>query len=636
MVEVLFDRELPDLASPGTRAFEVKAKGSLFAMICDHSYYPRYNVYQELRRANVRNLLTPLDVFSIDVPYDKTSKKVCFIFNKPTAQRLSPNQQVNLKSLRGIIIPRICDTLEELNSLNISHRAIRGDNIFFNESDKSFMLNECVTSPPGMFQPAVYEEINRQLCVPFLRGEGTTATDLYALGILIVNLVSGKEPFQKLSNQQIAEKKFEHGSFFALVAESNLVSYDLKEILQGLLQDEKKLRWEVKDLKEWVSGVIKIRNFVRRNFKTTPIVLVDTKISSVIQFLLFVINNWKSLSTKLDIKRIKDWIVKNFSDKTLVEKIDNIIYIRKMHLSSISFSELALIAICFAITGEGPLVWRKWVFMPDSISQLLLYCFFEEDSVDVLKELVRTKVLSGIASFFNFPEKDSYEILEHEISYNFNGLEYCLYRFNNGIPCMSPIIFSQVAFNIKDILPALERNVKSIKKYEIIDSHILTFINKILKNSSSSNYGFQNLKDIEEQIKVLMSIENVNGKVIPHQELSKIIINYSKGFINEYKNKDTKEKLQKLIDDPDTINMSFKEIYNMINNVQLLRKDIDEFKIAKKKYKDICMNIARISAIYLNRHSISSYFADKITLSLCMFIAIFILIIILNVFVGGR
>ena len=318
MVEVLFDRELPDLASPGTRAFEVKAKGSLFAMICDHSYYPRYNVYQELRRANVRNLLTPLDVFSIDVPYDKTSKKVCFIFNKPTAQRLSPNQQVNLKSLRGIIIPRICDTLEELNSLNISHRAIRADNIFFNESDKSFMLNECVTSPPGMFQPAVYEEINRQLCVPFLRGEGTTATDLYALGILIVNLVSGKEPFQKLSNQQIAEKKFEHGSFFALVAESNLVSYDLKEILQGLLQDEKKLRWEVKDLKEWVSGVIKIRNFVRRNFKTTPIVLVDTKISSVIQFLLFVINNWKSLSTKLDIKRIKDWIVKNFSDKVPV------------------------------------------------------------------------------------------------------------------------------------------------------------------------------------------------------------------------------------------------------------------------------------------------------------------------------
>lgn len=632
MVEILFDSEVPELASPGTRAFEVKGKSSLFAMICNRSYYPRYSVYESIKSIQIKNLLTPIDMFSVEVPYDRTERKVCFIFNKPTIPRWGKDQKINAKILRNSVLPKLCDILYEFESLSITHRAIRAENIFYNDIDKSFMLGECVTSPPGMFQPAVYEETTRQLCNPFLRGEGTIQTDLYAVGILIPTLVSGREPFEGYTNYEIAEKKFEYGTFFALIADSNLLSYNLKEILQGLLHDEKKLRWQLKDLNDWVNGIIKIRNFVRRSFKTTPIVISETKISSVMQFLIFIIKNWKTLATKLDMKRIKDWIVKNFSDKTLTEKIDSIIYIRKVQSSTISFYELAMIATCFAITGEGPFIWRNWVFMPDAISQLLLYCFFEAESVDVLKELVRTKTLSSIASLFNLHEKDLYEILEHEINYNYNGLEYCLYRFNEGIPCMSPIIESQAVFKIKEIIPALEKNIKNIKKYEMIDSHILTFIHKMQKGSNTKSYSFQNLKDLTEQMKILMSIEEVKGKPIPHKELSKIVINYSRGFINEYKNKKTKEEMQKLVDNPDTVNMSFKEIYKMINNLQLLQKDISDFKAAKLKYKDICMNIAKISAVYLNTNSISSYFADKITLTLCTFIAIFIIIVILNVF----
>jgi len=635
MVEILFDREVPELASPGTRAFEIKGKSALFAMICDKSYYPRYSVYSIIKPIPFKHLLVPIDMFSLDVPYDKTGKRVCFIFNKPPAPRLDSNHKIGLKGIRNTIVPNICEVLEEFESLSVTHRAIRADNIFYNDIDKTFMLGECVTSPPGMFQPPVYEETTRQLCTPFLRGEGTIQTDLYALGILVPTLFTGREPFEGFTNYEIAEKKFEHGTFFAIVADSNLLSYNLKEILQGLLHDEKKLRWQIKDLSDWVNGIIKARNFVRRSFKTSPIVLIESKISSVMQFLIFVIKNWKTLATKLDIKRVKDWILKNFSDKTLSDKIDNIIYIRKVQSSTISFFELAMIAICFAITGDGPFVWRRWVFMPDAIAQLLLFCFFEDDSVDTLKELVRTKTLSALATSFNLPEKDIYEILEHEINYNYNGIEYCLYRFNDGLPCMSPIIESQAVFQVKDIIPALERNIKNIKKYEMIDSHILTFVNKVQKGTNAQNNNFKNLKDLAEQMKILMSIEDYKGKTIAHKELSKIIINYSRGFVDEYKNKKTKEEMRKLVENPDAVNMSFKEIYKMVNNVQLLQQDIMDFNAAKQKYKDIQLNMAKISAVYLNTNSISSYFADKITLTLCTFIAVFIIIVILNVFLFG-
>ena len=72
------------------------------------------------------------------------------------------------------------------------------------------------------------------------------------------------------------------------------------------------------------------------------------------------------------------------------------------------------------------------------------------------------------------------------------------------------------------------------------------------------------------------------------------------------------------------------DVYINCNNE--LKSKLDE---KKKKYKDISMNIAKISAIYLNRNSVSAYFADKITLTLCIFISLFILIVILNVFVRG-
>lgn len=635
MLDIIFDKEITSLSTPNAKAFEIKGKSNYFCLICNKSYMPRYSILKNLQNFKGNLLLTPIDMVSVNVPYDNdNSKKVGFIFKKPNIGKLALNNQISFKDIKSIVIPSFIATMSELEALGISHRAIRTDNVFFSLEDKKFIFGECISAPPGMNNPAVFEEVDRQLCNPFLRGNGNTASDCYSFGVLLVAMLNGSVPHINTSYFDLANMKSEKGSFVTLMMFNALSNYAGKEILQGLLHDDPKIRWGIDDVREWLQGFSKIKNFVHRSNKTTPLKIFNQKIVSVKQFIIFVIKNWKKCEEGIEVKKIKDWVNKNFSDKIFSEKI-NLLFHTAGHLvtSKNGLNGFMLSSICCYINAGGPIIWNNLVFMPDAINYLIIYCLFEVNFQKDLKEIARIKLLSYLTNnVFDIKNlKNTVEIFEQELISNVSGLEYCLYEFNESLPCMSPLLRNSVVFNPENLLAALEENSEFLNRLELIDSHIVTFVYKVLKNDKTfSTYGINNIStDINQQLKILISIEEIS-KIKTHPNLTMKILDICSDFIDEYKNKNTRKELKAMLDAPSTKKLTFKAIYDLINNISLLNKDRKDFQNAKKKYKMLDQQIKKIELYYLKNNLVSRYFADKVAVFVCSFLASMIIFFIIK------
>ena len=100
---------------------------------------------------------------------------------------------------------------------DIVHRAIRPNNLYYSSPKGSrIMLGECVSSPPAMAQPFTYETIESCMCDPSGRGFGSAADDMYALGATVLALLTGRDPCQGMSDDEIFDAKLSMGSYGAV------------------------------------------------------------------------------------------------------------------------------------------------------------------------------------------------------------------------------------------------------------------------------------------------------------------------------------------------------------------------------------------------------------------------------------
>src|SRR3546814_14540618 len=84
---------------------------------------------------------------------------------------------------------------KELGGRNLTHRAIRANNLFFSDSAReSVVLGEYSSLPAGTAQPSIYEPIHRAMPMPDGRGKGVPAADSDALGGLSLSPLFGRHP----------------------------------------------------------------------------------------------------------------------------------------------------------------------------------------------------------------------------------------------------------------------------------------------------------------------------------------------------------------------------------------------------------------------------------------------------------
>lgn len=131
----------------------------------------------------------------------------------------------------------LLSAVEALKNYNITHRAIRADNLYYANAEKTeILIGDCAASFPAFYQPAAYETIEDMLSIPEGRGNGSEKNDIYAIGAVMTALYLGHELGGDISTPELLRIKQKKGSYQALLGDDKIPN-QISPVLRSLLND---------------------------------------------------------------------------------------------------------------------------------------------------------------------------------------------------------------------------------------------------------------------------------------------------------------------------------------------------------------------------------------------------------------
>jgi eukaryotic-like serine/threonine-protein kinase len=249
--------------SPTAKAFKCVGRtaeyGELVALVCDPTIPMRSETMEALRGFPGAGLLKFID--SGVVNWAKNNRRQpALIFDLPGGERVFEDMASVIQPLsddqliKGFLTPAV-NTLRELSARGITHRNIRPTNLYYGDaSERLIMLGECVSAPPGYNQSLHFESLECAMADETGRGEGNIGDDLFALGVTLLCLLIGRNPVASVSDpQQYIFDRVNLGSYANIVG-VHRIQMNMMELLRGLLADDTRERWSVRDVQLWLGG----------------------------------------------------------------------------------------------------------------------------------------------------------------------------------------------------------------------------------------------------------------------------------------------------------------------------------------------------------------------------------------------
>jgi hypothetical protein len=491
--EVYPDQPLPFLNSPGTEAVAAHDKRNpsraLFALICTRELAPRIDVIRSLTHVESSTFLTPRASGVLTLSSDR-SRRYVIVFEQPRGDRVQSDPKATFAPLseddviRGVIMPML-GILREISGRVMAHRAIRADNVFMSGgSNQEMVLGECVSTPPGYFQPVIYEPVDAAMCNPGGRGAGFASDDFYALGVLITVLIFGGNPVVQRSDDEIVASKISVGSYATLVGKSR-ISLKLMEALRGLLCDDPQERWGITDLELWVNG----RHLSPKQATLAPkavrsFVFDGVEYITAPELSFAMGHKWAKAHDVVRDGGLEGWVRRSLTDEKRASAVLSAGRSARLGGEASSGQDRSLAAVLLALDHGAPIRYKSVSCRIDGLAQALATDFSSEHFPQLISEIVRAKlhkiwVESQPSMRPEFvPWIRQAEIIEafvNRLSIGY-GPERALYECNSGWPCLSPLLKKDFVNEIADLLPALERlTVAGVPDFEPMDRHIAAF-----------------------------------------------------------------------------------------------------------------------------------------------------------------
>jgi len=153
----------------------------------------------------------------------------------------------------------------------------------------SVILGDCVTTPPAVMQPIIYETGESAMTSPLGRGAGSSRDDFCAHGVTILVLATGKLPLIGVKDADVINAKLSRGSYAALM-DAARPPCGLRELWRGLLSDNSDERWDMEQLEQWLAGGL--RSTVQEARGGAPLCI---RRQGICQFTVTVPGVWRKL-----------------------------------------------------------------------------------------------------------------------------------------------------------------------------------------------------------------------------------------------------------------------------------------------------------------------------------------------------
>ena len=152
-------------------------------------------------------------------------RRFALAFQQPEGGRVSEatlanGQPLPETSIISSLLPDLVAALQYYEERDVVHRAVRPDNLFFwiaAAGNPAWRMHHLTA---GSDQPAAYEPIERAMAVPTGRGQGTTASDCFALGVTLIALLTGRDPTAGRTDKELFQQRIEKGSYWVLAGET--------------------------------------------------------------------------------------------------------------------------------------------------------------------------------------------------------------------------------------------------------------------------------------------------------------------------------------------------------------------------------------------------------------------------------
>lgn len=489
---IFFNHPMASLDMPSAKAFYAEDQAvpdhKIFALVCRPDLPIRYAALNVLRGVKSEGLLPLVDGGVVECPmFD--AKTMVLVYERPLGGRVIDSRPPNSRILpaeEAEFIQRWARPLlmgiSDLSVKGLTHRAIRPDNLFFMDAEKTRVVwGDCISSPPAFDQPDTFETIESAMCMPEGRGPGSTSDDLYSMGATLVCLSLGHNPLAALSSADLMDLKIKKGSYAALIGEER-ISLSLIELLRGLLLDNPEQRWNISSVEMWMDGrrMTPIQSRTVKNSQR-PFLFNGVEYFSYRELALAFVRHWDTAADAIRGEKLLIWVKRGFEDQNSADEI-----VRTINSATANFSirerqdDYLVARTCMILDRKAPLRMRSWCFMPDALGTVIATAMMQNRDVKPLIGIITTGYLESW-----------YELQHDKVSRQSvrslqmilqnpelgMGMERCLYELNEGLPCQSPMIVREYIDDIRGLLPALDAvSKKADPRSWPLDRHITAYI----------------------------------------------------------------------------------------------------------------------------------------------------------------
>ena len=597
------DKPLPPLDAPmasAVAATDLRDTGrEMFALVCRSDLLPRIDIIPELSRLTRQPMITPVDAGAVDWP-ETGGRRFVIVFDRNFGERVCEPPDKTITPVREdqlmrTVIKPLAPALKEMSERHIVHRAIRADNLFYTDASRQAVIfGECVSAPPGLSQPVMYEPIDSAMAKASGRGMGMTADDLYSFGAMLAFLLTGGEAVAGMSDEEIVEAKIVRGSYSALIGQAR-VSLSIMEPLRGLLCDDVKERWTVTDVELWLGG--------RKLSPKQPMLPVRaaraitfcgkeywTKLSLSYAMGL----RWSEASQLVASGVLERWVRRALSDDDTGEALEGV----TQTAAGLSDGEERLTSKTLIVIGPGlPLRYKGVSARIDGLIDAFAIDFHDREFRQIFVEMVKAKLPQIYLQSLSTARPDQVALMKTFDMINFfldrpqigNGPERALYESNRAWPCQSPLIQDQYVYEMSDLLPALERVVaRGDPTQEIVDPHIAAFCAARLRSLSERILRELGKPDDLATFRLgilhlLAEVQRKSGTKQKYPALCQWLARSVQPIVDSYHNRAYRARLAEEIGHASS-NGDILELLFLLDSFEARNQDTGGFERAKKEY----------------------------------------------------
>jgi hypothetical protein len=342
------------------------------------------------------------------------------------------------KPLMDLVLRPIARVLEALLERKLTHRAIRLNNVFQAARGQPVTLGAAWAAPPAMHQPAASESPYSAMCHPTARGPGTIGDDIYALGVLLLTLMTGVVPMANMDDTAVIRWKIELGSFAALTRERP-VSGVFADLLHGMLADDPEHRPLPAQLLD--AGSLRGRRAAARPARRSqhPLLLNDIAVFDARMLSYALLLDYKKAFQFIANGLVTQWLRRGLGDATLATQIEDLVRGRTTDTRSGPQADpLLVMHTVSAINARMPLCWRGVAVWPDGLPGLLAQGMAgQPDLITATEELLFGDIAGSWARHESRPGRpEPPDVAPYHSSANSsNGSPRLFYELNPLLPC---------------------------------------------------------------------------------------------------------------------------------------------------------------------------------------------------------